>query len=84
MNSRYNARIVVLSACDSGLGKTERGEGVTGLTRAVMYAGSLAVVVSLWKVSEQGTKDLMVWVYENMMKKGMEKGEALRQASCGS
>lgn len=80
MNSRYNANLVVLSACQTGLGKMERGEGVTGLTRAVMYAGSPAAVVSLWSVSDEGTKELMVLFYEKMIKKGMPKDEALRSA----
>ena len=80
MNSKYKAKLVVLSACQTGLGKIERGEGVTGLTRAVMYAGTPAVVVSLWSVSDKGTKELMVKFYENMIKKNMPKGEALREA----
>lgn len=80
MNSRFNAHLVVLSACETGLGRIERGEGVTGLTRAVMYAGSPAAVVSLWSVSDEGTEKLMVRFYRNLMEKGMEKEEALRQA----
>lgn len=80
MNSRYHARLVVLSACQTGLGKMERGEGVTGLTRAVMYAGTPATVVSLWSVSDEGTKELMVRFYENILNKKLAKNEALREA----
>jgi CHAT domain-containing protein len=80
MNSRYNARLVVLSACETGLGKIERGEGVTGLTRAVMYAGSPAAVVSLWSVSDEGTKELMVRLYGGMIKGELTKADALRLA----
>lgn len=79
-NYRYNARLVVLSACQTGKGKIERGEGVTGLTRAVMQAGTGAVVASLWNVSDIGTKELMVRFYRNMLEKSMSKTEALRQA----
>ena len=80
MNSRFNARLVVLSACETGLGQIDRGEGVTGLTRAVMYAGSPAAVVSLWSVSDEGTKELMVNFYKNMIEKGIGKEESLRLA----
>jgi CHAT domain-containing protein/tetratricopeptide (TPR) repeat protein len=80
MNSHYNAHLVVLSACETGLGKIERGEGVTGLTRAVMYAGSTATVVSLWSVSDEGTKELMIQLYANMIKREMIKANALRLA----
>ncbi|OPY93441.1 MAG: Photosystem I assembly protein Ycf3 [Syntrophaceae bacterium PtaU1.Bin231] len=83
MNSHYEAHLVVLSACRSGLGAVERGEGITGLTRAVMYAGSPAAVVSLWSVSDVGTKELMVRFYENMIRKGLPKEEALRRAKLG-
>jgi tetratricopeptide (TPR) repeat protein len=80
MNSRYNAHLVVLSACETGLGKMERGEGVTGLTRAVMYAGAPAAVVSLWSVSDEATKELMIHFYRNVINSGMSKDEALRLA----
>ncbi len=80
MNSRFNARLVVLSACETGLGDMTRGEGVTGLTRAVMYAGSPAALVSLWNVSDEGARELMIIFYENLIDKKMSKEEALRAA----
>ena len=80
MNLRYNARLVVLSACRTGLGKMERGEGVTGLTRAVMYAGSPAAVVSLWSVDDTATRELMTRFYESMIQGRTDKSEALRRA----
>lgn len=80
MNCDYNAKLVVLSACETGKGKMYRGEGLTGLTRAVMYAGTPAVVASLWKVDDTATKELMVHFYQNMLEKNMDKVEALRQA----
>jgi len=80
MNCDYNARLVVLSACETGSGKMYKGEGVTGLTRAFMYAGTPAVVASLWKVDDAATKELMVRFYTNLLEKKMEKAEALRLA----
>jgi CHAT domain-containing protein/predicted negative regulator of RcsB-dependent stress response len=80
MNCDYNAQLVVLSACKTNLGKIARGEGLIGLTRAVMYAGTPAVVASLWKVEDTATKELMIRFYKNLLEKGMEKSEALRQA----
>jgi CHAT domain-containing protein/tetratricopeptide (TPR) repeat protein len=80
MNVKYNARLVVISACQTGLGSIDRGEGVTGLTRAVMYAGSHAAVVSLWSVDDAGTEELMVRFYDNMIRKEVPKAEALRAA----
>jgi CHAT domain-containing protein len=80
MNCDYNAKLVVLSACQTGSGKMERAEGIIGLTRAVMYAGTPAVVSSLWKVDDPATKELMVTFYRNMLEKNLDKTEALRQA----
>ena len=78
MNSTYNARLVVLSACETGLGEYSRGEGVTGMTRAVMYAGTPSVCVSLWSVSDKGTKDFFIMFYTKLLS-GQNKDEALRQ-----
>ncbi len=80
MNCEYNARLVVLSACQSGKGKMERAEGVIGLTRAMMYAGTPAVVASLWDVDDQATRQLMVRFYKYMLEDNLDKVEALRKA----
>ncbi|MBA4389389.1 MAG: hypothetical protein C0399_00405 [Syntrophus sp. (in: bacteria)] len=80
MNSSYKANLVTLPACKTSLGEMDHGEGITGLTRAVMYAGSPAAVVSLWNVSSEGASALMAGFYENMLKKGLSKEEALRLA----
>jgi CHAT domain-containing protein/tetratricopeptide (TPR) repeat protein len=80
MNCDYRAQLVVLSACQTGTGKIERTEGVTGLTRAVMYAGTPAVAASLWKVDDTAAKELMIEFYRNMLEKNLDKTEALRQA----
>ncbi|HEY6872241.1 MAG TPA: CHAT domain-containing protein [Geobacteraceae bacterium] len=81
MNSHYDrAGLVVLSACETGLGRLERGEGVSGLARAVMYAGSPAALVSLWSVDDRGTKELMVRLYRSMLQGGETPGNALRNA----
>jgi CHAT domain-containing protein/tetratricopeptide (TPR) repeat protein len=77
-NLKLNADLVTLGACETGLGKLSRGEGLIGLTRAFMYAGTPSVVVSLWSVDES-TAELMTYFYQNL-KAGMRKMEALRQA----
>ncbi len=78
-NLRMNAEMVVLSACETGLGKEVRGEGLVGLTRAFLYTGASSVVVSLWKVADRSTADLMVRFYRHL-REGRSKAEALRQA----
>ncbi len=72
--------LVVLSACQTGLGKEIRGEGIVGLTRGFMYAGSPRVVVSLWNVNDRATAELMKGFYEAMLAKGQRPAAALRAA----
>ncbi len=72
--------LVVLSACETGLGKLENGQGVLGLQRAFQAAGARAVVASLWKVDDAATTVLMEQFYANLWTKKMPKLEALRQA----
>lgn len=78
-NLKLNADLVVLSACETGLGKHVKGEGVVGLTHAFFYAGTPSLVVSLWKVQDRSTADLMVNLYREMGQT-QTKAEALRQA----
>jgi CHAT domain-containing protein len=70
---------VVLSACETGLGRLAGGEGVIGLTRAFLYAGASRVLVSLWPVSDASTADLMVRFYDELLA-GTLPAEALRRA----
>jgi CHAT domain-containing protein/tetratricopeptide (TPR) repeat protein len=77
------AELVVLSACQTGLGKEVRGEGLIGLTRGFMYAGAARVIVSLWNVSDKGTADLMSRLYRGMLKEGLRPSAALRAAQLG-
>ncbi|HEY1217532.1 MAG: CHAT domain-containing protein [Bryobacteraceae bacterium] len=79
-NSRLSADLVVLSACQTGLGKEVRGEGLMGLTRAFMYAGVPRVIVSLWSVNDRATADLMANLYGSMLRDGKRPSEALRDA----
>jgi CHAT domain-containing protein len=79
-NLKLPAELVVLSACQTGIGKEVKGEGLVSLTRGFMYAGAPRVVVSLWSVSELGTTELMVRFYQEMLKKGLRPAAALRAA----
>jgi CHAT domain-containing protein len=72
--------LVVLSACQTALGKDVRGEGLLGLTRGFMYAGASSVMASLWKVDDEATAELMRQSYTNMLQKGMAPAAALREA----
>ena len=72
--------LVVLSACETGLGKGDYGQGVMGLQRAFQAAGARAVVASLWRVDDAATTVLMEQFYTNLWSKKMPKLEALRQA----
>ena len=79
-NLTLPAELVVLSACQTGLGKEIRGEGLVGLTRGFMYAGAARVVVSLWSVSDKATSELMARFYEKMLKDRQRPAAALRAA----
>lgn len=74
-----NAELVVLSACETGLGKLATGEGIIGLTSGFLYAGAANVMVSLWKADDATTRDLMISFYDVLLS-GHSKAEALRQA----
>jgi CHAT domain-containing protein/Tfp pilus assembly protein PilF len=78
LQMKFNADLVVLSACQTGLGKVS-GDGIEGLIRSFMVSGATSVVVSLWSVKDEPTKELMVAFYQNLAK-GMTKAEALRKA----
>jgi CHAT domain-containing protein len=84
MNDVYNlklsARVVVLSACSTGLGKDVKGEGLIGLTRGFMHAGSKSVVASLWKVDDRATAVFMDRFYSGMLIKGLTPAAALKEA----
>jgi CHAT domain-containing protein/Tfp pilus assembly protein PilF len=75
-----DAELVVLSACETGVGTDRRGEGMMALTRSFMRAGAPRVVVSLWKVSDQATAELMVRFYRGMEEHRLRPPEALRCA----
>nr|MBA3241238.1 CHAT domain-containing protein [Acidobacteriota bacterium] len=80
-NLRLSSPLVMLSACETGLGKEMRGEGVIGLTRAFMYAGAPAVGVSLWSVADKSTAELMTDFYKNLLgKDGSTPTAAMRAA----
>jgi CHAT domain-containing protein len=72
--------LVVLSACQTGLGQSAGGEGLLGLQRAFQVAGARSVVASLWSISDDATRALMIDFYDNLWSKGLSKIEALRQA----
>lgn len=83
-NLKLGSPLVMLSACETGLGKEKRGEGVIGLTRAFMYAGAPTVGVSLWSVSDNSTALLMTDFYKRMLSgPGMPPAAAMRGAQQG-
>jgi len=62
-----DARLVVLSACESGLGKIKKGEGILSLTRGFLYAGADNVIASLWQVADESTSELMINFYKSLL-----------------
>ncbi|MBI1765976.1 MAG: CHAT domain-containing protein [Acidobacteria bacterium] len=74
----WGTKLVVLSACDTGVGEVKTGEGVYGLRRALVLAGSETQVMSLWPVSDKGTRDLMIEYYQ-ALQKGGGRSAALRE-----
>lgn len=79
-NLKLPADVVVLSACETALGKQIRGEGLIGLTRGFMYAGTARVVASLWSVNDEATAELMTGFYRRMIGGRLRPAAALRQA----
>ena len=79
-NLELPADLVVLSGCETALGKEVRGEGLVGLARGFMYAGASRVMVSLWKVDDQGTAELMEAFYRGLLEQGLAPAAALRRA----
>ncbi len=74
----WGTKLVVLSACDTGIGEVKNGEGVYGLRRSFVLAGTESLVMSLWSVSDYVTREMMTNYYKGL-KQGLGRGEALRQ-----
>ncbi len=77
-NLDYPADLIVLSACETGLGKEIQGEGLVGLTRGLMYAGAERLVLSLWQIDDKGTAEFMQEFYKQMLQESKSANQALR------
>jgi CHAT domain-containing protein len=78
-HSFLHTDLVVLSACETGIGEIQQGEGIIGLSRAFIYTGAKSIVASLWSVNDQSTMEIMDTFY-NEMSKGTSKNQALSQS----
>ena len=74
------SKLIVLSSCETGLGKLFKGEGIIGLSRAFMYAGSPSMLASLWKVEDESTSLLFQRFYSNIKRESSSKAKALKYA----
>jgi CHAT domain-containing protein/Tfp pilus assembly protein PilF len=79
-NLEWAADLIVLSACQSALGKDIRGEGLVGVARGFMYGGAKSIVASLWNVNDSVTARLMATFYRGYLREGLSSSEALRAA----
>jgi CHAT domain-containing protein len=79
-NLKLSADLIVLSSCNTALGKNFPGEGLIGLTQGFLASGAQSVVASLWKVDDEATADLMGSFYDGMLKDGLKPATALRKA----
>jgi CHAT domain-containing protein len=80
MNLKMPVEMVVLSACQTALGKEVRGEGAISLTRGFMYAGAKNIIASLWNVNDSYTSQLMQKIYAKILKGKLIPATALRQS----
>jgi CHAT domain-containing protein/Tfp pilus assembly protein PilF len=79
-NLHLSADLVVLSGCETALGKEVRGEGLVGLTQGLLYSGAKLVAASLWRVEDQATAELMSRFYRGLLREGRPPAAALREA----
>ncbi|HEY9702149.1 MAG TPA: CHAT domain-containing protein [Allocoleopsis sp.] len=79
-NLNLPADLIVLSACETAKGKDVKGEGIVGLTRGFMYAGTPRLMLSLWQVDDKETAELMSRFYEGMLQEKLTPAAALRKA----
>jgi CHAT domain-containing protein len=81
-NLNLNSELITLSACETGLGRISKGEGLMGLSRALLYAGGNNIIVSLWSVSDEATQKLMTELYKEILLNPQNSnfGEALQKA----
>lgn len=78
--SLHNTELVVLSACETGLGVIKVGEGVLGLRRAFAFAGARSVIMTLWEVPDRSTRDIVVKFYALALSGSVDRASALREA----